>query len=273
MGMMLIPIANVSQFTPGSPTIIKLERAYTLDKLKLELSGGLLPSHITGIWGKTNGRIFMEDTGPNNALRMAYKNITVAPNSLVLDFTEPKARGGAIEQLQASIPCNLLQDITFEFQIAASAPATGRIKAFASVRAPTTNPFIRKLMKSTQDASFIGQHEIWLPYGDMGGITKRIWFHESAANQITDVFLMVNGYRICEATRVQIESEERENGLVPQAGMFCFDFVADGNLSGALNTRTGWNGEPLRQVSLRMNVASAGPITRYLELVDPIGNL
>lgn len=273
MGMMLIKINNVSTTQPGSNTIVKLDRAYTLDKLKLELSGGLTMAHITGIFGKTNGRIFMEDTGPNNALRMAYKNITTAANTVVLDFTEPKARGGAIEQLQASIPCNMLQDIAFEIAISPSAPVTGRITAHALVRPPTTNPFIAKRMKTTQDVTFIGEHEIWLPYGDMGGIVKRIYFHEATAGQITDVALFVNGYRITEATRSQIESEERENGQVPQAGMFCFDFVSDGNLSGALNTRSGWNGEPIRTMSLRMKVASAGPITRVIELVDPIGNL
>lgn len=273
MGMMLIPINNVSQVIPGNTTIVKLDKNFTLDKLKLHLSGGLTPAMITRIVGKTNGRTFLEDTATLNAKRMAYRNITTNANDVVLDFTESKARGGAIEQLQASIPCNLLQDCSFEITISSTAPATSKITVDALVRPPTTNPFIRKLMQSTEDFTYIGEKSIWLPYGEAGGITKRIWFHEAAANQIQKCFFLVNGYRILEATRSVIEDEERENGLVPQASMFCLDFVADGNLSGALNTRSGWGSEPIRSLELRMTVASTGPVTRYLELVDPIGNL
>lgn len=270
-----LPLTNLQNVAAGNVATLKCPAgagAPTYDQIKFELGGGMTPAHIEYIRGKANGRIFLDELGGaviND--RDDYRGIYTDAGNVVLDFTEPKARNGSAEQLLASVPGALLQDLAFEIKVAATAPVGGTIKAVANYRPPTNNPFIRKLLNTTQAFSAAGTDAapniMYLPVGGAGGKIKRVWIHESVAGNVTGAQIRVANNVVHEVTRARAENDAKRNGLVPQAGIFVLDFIEDGNLAGMLDTSTA----PV--VELRLSTGAAGSYTVCYELIDPIGRL
>jgi hypothetical protein len=270
-----LPLTNLQNVAPGNVATLKCpvgQGAPTYDQIKLELGGTLTPAHIESIKGKANGRTFFDEgTGTILNARDAYRGIFTEAGYVAIDFTEPKARNGAAEQLLASIPGALLQDLTWEFKLAAGAPAGGTIKAVAQYRPPTNNPFIMKRLNTTQAFAAAGTDAapniMYLPVGGAGGKIKRIWLHESVAGTTSFAQIRIANNVVHETTRLRSDNEQKRNGLTPQAGVFVLDFVADGNLAGMLDTSRA------PTVELRLANGAACTYTAYYEFIDPIGRL
>jgi hypothetical protein len=239
--------------------------APTMDKIIISLAGGLTPAMILGTQAKANGQLILDEgSGTRLNQRDTYRGIYNEASHLCLDFTEPGARNGAVEQLLASVPMNLLQDLTFEFRLSADVPAGARMEAQLIGRRPTNNPFIRKLFNTTQSYSAGGEQIIFLPVGNAGGKVKRIWIHEATPGTITSMNIRVGNTVAHEVKRAQLEYEQKRNQLVPQAGMVVLDFIEDGNLSGVLDTGRAGN------VELRLSSSAANTYTVYYEYIDPL---
>lgn len=270
-----LPLTNLQNVAPGNVATLKCPAgpgSPTYDQIKFELGGTLTPAHIEYIRGKANGRIFLDElTGTVLNKRDDYRGIFTEAGFVVLDFTEPKARNGAAEQLLASVPGSLLTDLAFEIKLAAGAPAGGTIKAVANYRPPTNNPFIRKVLNTTQAFAAAGTDAapniMWLGTGNNGGKIKRIWIHESAAGVITGAQIRIANNVVHEVTRTRAINDQKRNGLVPQADIFVLDFIEDGNLAGMLDTSRA------PQVELRLTTSAAASFTVVTELIDPIGRL
>lgn len=268
-----IPLTNLQNVVAGNTATLKLpvgKGAPTYDQIKLTLAGGALPAHILAIRGKANGRIFMdESSGTDLQKRHTYRGIPSTNGFQVLDFTEPKARNGSAEQLVASIPGALLQDLSFEIKL--DAAFVGTIVASANYRPPTSNPYIRKLLNTSQAFSAAGSDAspniMYLPTGGAGGKVKRIWIHEDGAGAVTGVQLRIANNVVYEATRAAMEDDQKRNSLTPQASICVIDFIEDGNLAGMLDTANA------PQVELRLVTSAAGSYRVYYELIDPIGRL
>jgi Viral coat protein P2 N-terminal domain len=270
-----LPLTNLQNVAPGNVATLKAPAgpgAPTYDQIKLELGGTLTPAHIEYVRGKANGRIFLdESTGTIINARDTYRGIFTEAGFVVLDFTEPKARNGAAEQLLASVPGALLQDLSFEIKLTAGAPVGGTIKAVANYRPPTNNPFIRKMLSTSQAFSAAGTEAspniLYLPVGGGGGKLKRIWLHESVAGTTSFAQIRIANNVVHETTRARLENDQKRNSLTPQAGVVVLDFVEDGNLAGMLDTSRA----PM--VELRLANAAACAYTVFYELIDPIGRL
>lgn len=264
-------LTNLQNVAPGNIATLKVPtgaNAPTMEKIMFELSGGMTPAHIERIEGYANGRRFLvEGAGTVLNARRSYMGLFNSATFLNLDFTEPKARNGAVEQQLATVPLALLQDLRFDIKIAAGAPAPGRIDAQMHFRAPTNNPYIRKMLDTSQSFAASGEQIMYLPIGGAGGRLKRVWIHEQTAGTITDVELRVGNITAIETNRAKLEHSQKENGLTPQDGVVVVDFVEDGNLSGVLNTATA------AQVELRLTSSAANTYRVYYEYIDPIGNL
>jgi hypothetical protein len=241
-----LPLTNLQNVVAGNTATLKLptgKGAPTYDQIKLILSGGALPAHIDSIRGKANGRIFMDESnGTDLKKRHVYRGI-------------PSTDGFAvIEQLVASVPGNLLQDLTLEIKLTGA--FVGSIKAAANYRPPTSNPFIRKLLNTAQAFAAAGTDAspniMYLPTGGAGGKMKRIWIHEDGAGAITGAQIRIANNVVYDAQRTELEDDQKRNGLTPQASICVLDFVEDGNLAGMLDTS-----------SYRV----------YYELIDPITRL
>jgi len=270
-----IPLTNLQNVVQGNVATLKVPvgpNAPTFDQIKLLLGGGLTPANIDYIRGKANGRIFMDEgTGALINKRDDYRGIFTEAGFVVLDFTEPRSRNGAAEQLVASIPGNLLQDLSFEIKLNAAAGAGITLGATAMYRPPTRNPYIAKKLNTNQTFGAAGTDAapniIYLPTGGAGGKMKRIWIHESTAGVITGAQIRVANNVIHETTRAKAENDQKRNGLVPQAGIFVLDFIMDGNLAGMMDTGNA------PQVELRLVTTAGATFTVYYELIDPIGRL
>ena len=264
---------NLQNVAPGNTATLKLptgKNAPTLDKIILELSGaGFLPSHIESIRGNANGRIFFdESSGTIINKRDDYRGIFTAANFLTIDFTEINARNGAVEQLLSSVPLSMLQSLSFDIKLAAGAPATARLDAQIVVRQPTSNPFILKKLNTTQAFSASGEQIVFLPTGGAGGKLKRIWIHEvTTPGTVTELAIRVGNSIAYETNRAKLEHSQKQNGLVPQAGIVVVDFVEDGNLSGVLDTGNAAG------VELRLTSSAANSYQVWYEFIDPIGRL
>lgn len=270
-----LPLTNLQNVAPGNVATLKCPAgpgAPTYDQIKLELGGTLTPAHIEYVRGKANGRIFLdESTGTIINARDTYRGVFTEAGYVVLDFTEPKARNGAAEQLLASVPGALLQDLSFEIKLAAAAPGAGTVKAVANYRPPTNNPFIRKMLSTTQAFAAAGTEAspniLYLPVGGNGGKLKRVWLHESVAGTTSFAQIRIANNVVHEVTRARNENDQKRNGLTPQAGVMVLDFVEDGNLAGMLDTSRA----PM--VELRLANGAACTYTVFYELIDPIGRL
>lgn len=267
-----LPLTNLQNVAAGNVATLKVPvgaNAPTYDQIKLELSGGMTVANIEWVHGKINGRIFL-DEGSGTVIndREDYRGIFTDTATVVLDFSEPRARNGAVEQLLASIPGHLCQDLTFEIKIASG--ATGTIKAYANYRPPTSNPYVRKLLNTSQSFGAAGTEAapqiMYLPVGGAGGKVKRVWIHEGTPAGITGVALRIGNNAVHEVTRTRLEHDQKRMLLVPQAGIVVLDFVEDGNLAGMLDTEKA----PLAELRI---IGSANTYTVYTEMIDPIGRL
>lgn len=262
---------NLQNVAPGNTATLKLpvgKNAPTLDKIILELGGTMTAAHIESIRGKANGRLFLDEgTGTGINLRDAYRGVFNSTGFVTIDFTEPKARNGAVEQLLASVPMSQLQDLAFEIKLFPAAPVGSTITAEIVVRQPTTNPYIAKKLNTTASFAASGEQIMYLPTGGAGGKLKRVWIEETTAGTITDLEIRVGNSTAYETSRTRLEYSQKQNGLTPQAGKVVLDFIEDGNLSGVLDTGASAN------VELRVKSSAANTYKVYYEFIDPIGRL
>ncbi len=263
-------ILKVENVGPGKTALITPGLGATYDKIVLLLGGGLVAADLDEVRIKANDVEIFNDTGPNLDKRQAYMGSDTDAGEVVIDFTEPRLLGGAEQQYLAALPANLLKKLVVEVDIDAAANVASTLAAAAEFRGPTKNPFILKRRVFNYFAAGAGEHDLFLPSGIAGGIIKRVWLHENADNDITAALLRVGGFiaqnwkTTAELERVQARQVP---ALVPQASMFVLDFIADGNLQGALNTAVG------QEVLLRLTVANAGAIKGYIDYIDPIDRL
>jgi len=271
-----LQLTNLQNVVPGNVATLKVPTgpgAPTYDQIQLVLGGGMLPAHIVSIRGKANGRIFLDENGGGAVIneREAYRGIYTDATFVMVDFTEPRARNGAAEQLVAAVPGSALQDLTFEITIAAAAPAGGTIQAVANYRPPTTNPYIRKLLSVSQ--GFVGAgtlsapNVLYLPVGSAGGKMKRVWLREPAPGVITHAQIRIANNVVYDIDRAAAEAGQKRFNLVPQSGIFVLDFIEDGNLAGLLDTSKAPNCE------VRLVTSAGGQFVADYELIDPIGRL
>jgi hypothetical protein len=262
-------IYNVQNVGPGKTAIVDFPCSVTYDKIHLLLGGGLLASDITQIVLKANGKTFTTLDGAKIVSMQDYKGIFTQASGITLDFTEPKARGGAVPQYMASIPANLLSKLTAEITIAATANALSTLECSAEFRGPTQNPYIRKVFLANVALPIAGQNDIFLPNGVAGGLIKRIWMFQSV---VTNLEIQMNRTRVFNQSQAQWQEVQKENQLVPQTGLDVVDFIADGNMQGIFNT-AGQPNQPTPEVMLRVTASAAGSMAMYLEYIDPINRL
>lgn len=266
-------VLRVSNAGAGKTAIIEPPLNATYDKFILILGGGLTAADLTAIRIKGNDVEFFIDTGANLDLRQAYQGIDTDAAEVVIDLTEPNARGDAAQQYLASLPANLLRKLQIEVDIA-DAQGGGEdfsnIKCAVEYRGPTKNAFILKRRKFTYPVAVAGEHDLFLPSGVSGGIIKRVWLHN--AGILDAIRLQVGGFiaqdfkTINELERVQVR-----NGRVPQTGIDVLDFVVDGNLQGALNTAA--RELQGQDVNLHLVANDDGVVTGYVDYIDPLGKL
>jgi Viral coat protein P2 N-terminal domain len=269
-------LTNLQNVAPGNIATLKCPSgpgAPTYDQIALELEGGLTPAHIEWVRGKFNGRIFFDEgSGVVINDRADYLGIYNDATAVVLDFTNPVARNGAAEQLVSALPGALVQDLSFEIKLASNAPAGGRITAVANYRPPTANPFVRKMLSTSESFSAAGTegrpNVIYVPNGEKaGGKILRCWIHEGVAGSITGAEIRIANSVMHTVTRARLERDQKRNERVPQTGIVVLDFIEDGNLAGLLDTIQS------PTVELRLVTSQGDAYRVWYEFLDPVSRL
>lgn len=266
-----LPFANVvatgaatNNVTPGR----------TLENFKLKLGGTTLTkAMLTKIKLKANSKVFLEGTGTQLDKINSYRGETVNAAYLDIAFADYSMQDEFSRMVGAFDTSQGINSITSEVTIAgATAPVLTPIliesaaqKSRSGEAAPFA-PVMAKILTYPFSISTGGRLPFVTPFGkDNGAIIKRV--HVFHSGNMTGATVKQDGLVIHETLKAENEQEQVRFGRVPQANMYTIDFVVDGAIKKALDTRDAKSLEWLFEFS----AADNGEI--LIEYLDVLGNL
>lgn len=266
-----LPFSNVvaagtatNNITPGR----------TLEKLTLKLGGtSLTKAMITALKLKANGKVIIDTNGSDLDKINAYRG--VATNAAFLDlFFADFCLNNELDRMVGAFDTSLgISNITSEVTIAgATAPIiTPILMESASQKnnqgemAPFA-PLMSKLLAYPWNISTGGRLPVNVPFGpSSGSIIKRL--HVFHSGTMTGATVKQDGLVIHEAITAENSYMQTQHGRTPQANVYTLDFVADGDVRKALDTRSA------KSLEWLFDFSGAGSGTVYVEYLDPLGNL
>lgn len=265
-----LPFSNVvasgtatNQITPGR----------TLEVSRLKLGGTFTKAMISMLKYKANGKVILEGTGADIDKINAYRGVATDAAYLDLFFAD-YAMNNELDRMVGAFDTSLgISNITQEVTIAgATAPVMTQIlvesaqqKDKAGVAAPYA-PLISKLLRYPFNISTGGKLPVNVPFGPQSGsIIKRL--HVLHGGNMTGATVKEDGLVVHESLRLENEHEQKRFGRIPQTNVYTIDFVVDGNIRNALDTRSA------RSLEWLFDFSAADTGTVYVEYLDPLGNL
>lgn len=246
----------------------------TLECLRLELGGtSLTAAMITLVRLKANGKTFFEGTGPQINKLNAYRGVVASANFIDLDFTEPMAKTYLDRVVAAFDTSNGIANITAEVTIAGATAPTLKIILVESAQQVAQNgqkaghaPIMHKVLRYPFSVATGGTLPVTLPFGPQNGaVIKRVHFEHTG--NMTGVTVKQDSLVIHESLAAENSFDQTRLGRVPQTNLYTVDFVLDGEMDKALDTRDARSMEWLPTFS----AADSGYI--MVEYMDVLGNL
>jgi len=246
----------------------------TINNMQLKLGGtSLTKAMLSMIKIKANGKVIFEGTGTQFDKLNAYRGQTTDVAYLDLPFFE---RAGLTEYDRAVGGFDTtqgIQNITTEISIAgATAPTLEMILTESAQQADTAGnsaPFagvIAKVLRYPFAMATGGTLPITVPFGPQNGaVIKRL--HIEHTGNMTGINVKQDGLVIHESLKAENEYEQKRWGRVPQTNLYTIDFMVDGNVNKALDTRSARSLEWLPTFSA---MDSGYVIVEYL---DTLGNI
>lgn len=265
-----LPFSNVvatgtatNNITPGR----------TLENLKLKLGGTSLTKAMVSLFRlKANGKVVIEGSGTELDKLNAYRGETTNAAYLDIPFAD-YSLNNEFDRMVSAFDTSLgIANITTEVAIAgATAPVLTPIviesaaqKAQGGEYQPFA-PLLTKVLRYPFSIANGGKLPITVPFGPQNGaIIKRV--HVFNAN-MTGATVKQDGLVIHESIAAENSQEQTRQKRVPQAGMYTIDFVIDGDIRKALDTRDARSLEWLFDFS----AADSGNV--IVEYIDILGNL
>lgn len=264
-----LPFSNV--VATGTATA-NVTPGRTLESLSLKLGGTFTKAMIAMLRIKANGKTVIEATGAEIDKVNGYCGLTADAAYLPVRFYDEKMLSEFDRSVSAFDTSRGVANITAEVQIAgATSPTLDHILTLSgsqTARDGTPAPFaglMTKLLRYPFSIATGGRLPVTVPFGPQSGaIIKRVYVF--AAN-ITGATVKQNGVVIHESLKAENEFEQKRHNRVPQAGTYVIDFVEDGNILKALDTRDARSLEWL----LDFSAGETGSI--LVEYLDSLGNL
>lgn len=266
-----LPFSNVvasgiatNQITPGR----------TLENFQLKLGGtSLLKSMLSNIKLKANGKTIVEGSGVEIDAINAYRGQTVNAAFLDIQFADYSLNNEFDRMVSAFDTSAGIASITSEVTIAgATAPVLTPImveSAQQKDRSGASLPFaalLQKLLRYPFSQASGGRLAITVPFGPQNGaIIKRL--HVRHGGNLTGVTVKQDGLVIHESTAAENSYMQTKHGRVPQTNMYTIDFVLDGDIKKALDTRDA------KSLEWLFDFSAADTGTVLVEYLDPLGNL
>jgi len=266
-----LPFSNVvangtatNQITPGR----------TLENFRVKLGGtSLTKAMLSNVRIKANGKVILEGSGTQLDKLNAYRGENTNAAFLDIQFADYSLNNELDRMVGAFDTSMGISNITSEIIIAgATAPVLTPI-LIESAQQKTRNgeaapfaPLISKVLKYPFNVATGGRLNVNVPFGPQSGaIIKR--FHVFHTGNMTGATVKEDGLVIHESIKAENEFDQTKAGRVPQANVYTIDFVVDGDIRKALDTRTAKSLEWL----LEFGGADSGDV--IVEYLDPLGNL
>lgn len=266
-----LPFSNV---VPSGVATNQVTPGRTLENLRLRLGGTTFTkAMISMVRLKANGKTIVEGTGAQIDAINAYRGETTNAAFLDLQFADYSLIA-ELDRMVGAFDTSLgIGNITTEVTIAgATAPTllpilveSAQQKDRAGNAAPFA-PLIHKILSYPFNVSTGGKLPVNLPFGpQVGSIIKRIHFFHSGT--MTGVEVKEDGLIVHESVAAENQFDQQKAGRVPQSNVYTVDFVLDGNIKKALDTRSA------RSLEVLPSFSAAGNGTVLVEYLDPLGNL
>lgn len=266
-----LPFSNVvatgtatNQITPGR----------TLENLRLKLGGtALTKAMITALKIKANGKTIIDSNGTDLNKINAYRGESTDAAYLDIQFADYSMLE-ELDRMVGAFDTGLgIQNITSEITIAgATAPVLTPILVESAQQKDRVGnsapyaPLIAKLLKYPFNIASGGRLPLNIPFGPQSGsIIKRV--HILHGGNMTGATVKEDGLVVHESLAAENAFDQTKAKRVPQANMYTLDFVLDGGIKKALDTRSA------RSLEWLFDFSAADNGTVYVEYLDPLGNL
>lgn len=266
-----LPFSNVvasgtatNQVTPGR----------TLETFRMKLGGtSLTKAMITALKIKANGKVIIEGTGSDIDKINAYRGVATNAAFLDIQFAD-FALNNELDRMVGAFDTSLgISNITSEITIAgATAPVLTPIVVESAAQKVKTGeaapfaPLISKLLRYPFNIATGGKLPVNVPFGPQSGsIIKRL--HVMHGGNMTGATVKQDGLVVHESVKAENEYDQTQRGRTPQTNVYTIDFVTDGDIKKALDTRDA------RSLEWLFDFSAADSGTVYVEYLDPLGNL
>lgn len=266
-----LPFANVAannvatnQVTPGR----------TLENIRHAIGGGVMsPALMTKIMYKANGKTIIDTNGTDLVKMNTYRGEPVDAGFVDVQFADYSLNNEFDRMVGAFDTSVGIESLTSEIAIGAATGPTLKNILFESAQqkdhkgdmAPFA-PLISKLLKYPFAQPTGGQLPFNVPFGRKNGaIIKRV--HVFHTGNMTGALVKQDGLTVHESLAAENAAMLTKLRRTPQANVYTIDFVADGNIKNALDTRDAGQLEWL----FTFSAADSGNV--YVEYLDVLGNL
>jgi len=245
----------------------------TLNNMQLNLGGtALTKANINMFRLQANGKTIFEGSGTQIDLINKYRGITGADNFLDIAFEDLTGLDQLDRMIGALDTSFGISNLSTAVDIAgATAPMlSAQLHEAAPQRTADGGfaPFsglIAKQLRYGFSVSASGELPLNFPFGKTGAIIKRV--HVFHGGHVIGALVKEDGRVIHESTLAKNEYEQIRHGRVPQVGVYTIDFVLDGNVRNAFDTRSAQSVEWI----FTTDAADSGYVV--IEYLDTLGNL
>lgn len=236
-----LPFSNVvntgvatNQVTPGK----------TLETMRLKLGGTSLTKAMIDILKvKANGKVIIEASGTQLDKIAAYRGESVNAAFLDVDFADSSMRTDFDCMVSALDTTQGIANITTEVSIVgANAPTLTPILIESAAQKSNTGaaqpfaPLMTKLLRYPFSQATGGKLPVTVPFGQVNGaIIKRL--HVFHGGYMTGATVKQDGLVVHESLKAENEFLQTKLHRVPQTNVYTIDFVPEGDITTALNTR------------------------------------
>lgn len=245
----------------------------TLNNLQLQLGGtSLTKAMMTMFRLKANAKTIFEGSGTQIDKINAYRGLTA--NAAFLDISFEDLVGlDQLDRFIGALDTSIgIASLTTEVDIAGATSPTlsARLHEAAPQRDPKGNiaafsGLICKQLRYGFSIAAAGELPLNFPFGRNGAVIKRV--HVFHTGHVIGALVKEDGIIIHESTTVQNEYEQVRHGRVPQANVYTIDFVMDGSVRNAFDTRRAQSVEWI----FTTDAADTGYVV--IEYLDALGNL
>lgn len=279
------PLLQVVGVAPGATATLRIAaEASTLVGVKLFLAGTTFDNtKIDRVRLKIGPRVIWDLTGPQLLAINAYKNGAANTAYMWIDFCERDQAGFPIKEvggidLMAVLP---IGEVYLEIFVNAGAVAP-TITAQGYFEQSQGNAAVVKFVPFSFSQAQSGKAT--LPLTFRGALVKRIWVFYTGTNwgaaangNMSRLELKKNGLVFYDQYDRDARFDQANFKKVPQAQMFCVDFMVDNNHDAAVATMRRTQGGAMVYDAFEINAyltdAGGTQATIVLEVLDAVTNL